>query len=93
LEVFMKYLTLVVTGTLMAVAAQAYAGEYDAAKGTPGDNSAVVSQANSAPAQPAAPMKSNAAPVGKTRAEVYEELIRAQQDGTLERLNELYGGG
>ena len=38
-------------------------------------------------------MKSNAAPVGKTRAEVYEELIRAQQDGTLERLNELYGGG
>ncbi len=89
----MKYLTLVATGALMAVSVQAYAGEYDAAKGTPGDNSAVVSQANSAPAQPAAPMKSNAAPVGKTRAEVYEELIRAQQDGTLERLNELYGGG
>lgn len=89
----MKYLILIVTGALTAVAAQAYAGEYDAAKGTRGDNSAVVSQANSAPVQPAAPMKSNAAPVGKTRAEVYEELIRAQQDGTLERLNELYGGG
>jgi hypothetical protein len=52
----------------------------------------VVSQANSAPAQPAAPMKGNIAPVGKTRAEVYQELIRAQQDGTMERLNELYGG-
>jgi len=89
----MKYLTLAITGALMAVASQTYAGEYDAAKGTPGDNSAVVSQANSAPMQPAAPMKNHAAPVGKTRAEVYDELIRAQQDGTLERLNELYGGG
>jgi hypothetical protein len=88
----MKYLTLVVAGALTAAAAQAYAGEYDTAKGTSGDNSAVASQANTAPAQPAASMKSNAAPVGKTRAEVYDELIRAQQDGTLERLNELYGG-
>jgi hypothetical protein len=88
----MKYLTLVVAGALMAVAAQAYAGEYDPAKGTSGDNSAVASQANTAPAQPAPPMKSNAAPVGKTRAEVYEELMRAQQDGTMERMNELYGG-
>jgi hypothetical protein len=88
----MKYFTLVVTGALMAVAAQAYAGEYDAAKEMSGDNSAVASQPNMEPLQPAAPMKSNAAPVGKTRAEVYEELIRAQQDGTMERLNELYGG-
>ena len=88
----MKYLTLVVTGALMAVAAHAYAGEYDAATGTSGDNSAVASQPNTAPAQPAAPMKSNTAPVGKTRAEVYEELMRAKQDGTLERLNQLYGG-
>lgn len=89
----MKYLTLAVTGALMAIASQTFAGESDAAKGAPGDNSAVVSQANSAPMQAAAPTKNNAAPVGKTRAEVYEELIRAQQDGTLERLNELYGGG
>ena len=88
----MKYLMLVVTGALMAVATQAYAGEYDAAKGTSGNNSAVASQPNTAPAQSPAPMKSNAVPVGKTRAEVYEELMRAQQDGTLERLNELYGG-
>ena len=88
----MKYLMLAVTGALMAVATQTYAGEYDAAKGTSGDNSAVASQPNTAPAQPPAPMKGNAAPVGKTRAEVYEELMRAQQDGTLERLNELYGG-
>lgn len=88
----MKYLTLAVTGALMAIASQTFAGESDAGKGTPGDNSAVVSQANSAPMQ-AAPTKNNAAPVGKTRAEVYEELMRAQQDGTLERLNELYGGG
>ena len=88
----MKYLTLVVAGALMAVAAQAYAGEYDAAKGTSGDSSAVASQPNTAPAQSAAPMKSNAAPVGKTRAEVYEELMRAEQDGTMERMNELYGG-
>jgi hypothetical protein len=30
-------------------------------------------------------------PAGKTRAQVYQELIRAQKDGTLERLNALYG--
>jgi hypothetical protein len=93
MEIVMKYITLVVTGALIAVASQAYAGEYDTAKGTPGDNSTMASQADSVPAQPAAPMKSNAAPVGKTRAEVYDELMRAKQDGSLDRLNALYGGG
>jgi hypothetical protein len=89
----MKYLTLVAASALMAIAAHAYGGEYDVATGTSGDTTAAVPQANSAPAQPIAPMKSNTAPVGKTRAEVYRELMRAQQDGTMERLNELYGGG
>jgi hypothetical protein len=89
----MKHLTLIATGALIAIAAHAYAGESDIATGTSGGNAAVVSQANSAPAQSTAPMKGNIAPVGKTRAEVYQELIRAQQDGTMERLNELYGGG
>jgi hypothetical protein len=32
------------------------------------------------------------APVGKTRAEVREEYLRAQKDGTLEKLNAEYGG-
>jgi hypothetical protein len=32
------------------------------------------------------------APVGKTRADVRQELQRAQKDGTLDRLNALYGG-
>jgi hypothetical protein len=89
----MKRLTIVAAVALTAFAAHAYAGEYDAATGTSSDNTAVVSQANSAPAQPAAPMMGNIAPVGKTRAAVYQELMRAQQDGTLERLNALYGGG
>lgn len=31
--------------------------------------------------------------LGKTRAEVYQELLRAQKDGTLDRLNAFYGGG
>lgn len=88
----MRYLTLTAS-VLVAVAAHAYAGEYDAATATSGDNAAVVSQANAAPAQPVTPMKNNTAHVGKTRAEVYQELIRAQQDGTMDRLNELYGGG
>ncbi|MEM5436003.1 DUF4148 domain-containing protein [Paraburkholderia diazotrophica] len=35
----------------------------------------------------------SAAGVGKTRAQVYQELIRAKQDGTLDRINEFYGGG
>ncbi|SIT40714.1 conserved exported hypothetical protein [Paraburkholderia piptadeniae] len=33
------------------------------------------------------------ASAGKTRAQVYQELIRAKQDGTLDRINEFYGGG
>ncbi|MEM5387706.1 DUF4148 domain-containing protein [Paraburkholderia phymatum] len=39
------------------------------------------------------PGTASAAGVGKTRAQVYQELIRAKQDGTLDRINEFYGGG
>jgi hypothetical protein len=38
-------------------------------------------------------MKSGPASTGKTREEVRQELIRAQQDGTMERLNMLLYGG
>lgn len=33
------------------------------------------------------------ASVGKTRAQVYQELLRAQKDGTMDRINAFYGGG
>lgn len=31
--------------------------------------------------------------VGKTRSQVYQELIRAKRDGSLDRINQLYNGG
>jgi hypothetical protein len=33
------------------------------------------------------------ASVGKTRNQVYQELIRARRDGSLDRINQLYNGG
>jgi hypothetical protein len=94
MEIVMKRLTVIATAALMAVAAHAYAGESDAPTGTSDNNAEVVSQATSVSAQPAVPMTGSIAPVGKTRAEVYQELLRAQNDGALARLNALlYSGG
>lgn len=88
----MKHLSLIAAATLALGAAHVYAGDMDVSAGT-FENAATVSQADPAAAQPVMAMKSSPASMGKTREEVRQELIRAQQDGTMERLNALYGGG
>jgi hypothetical protein len=87
----MKHLSLIAAASLALGAAHAYAGDMNVSAGTY-ENAATVSQADPGVAQPATPMKSSPASTGKTREEVRQELIRAQQDGTMARLNALYGG-
>lgn len=87
----MKHLSLIVAATLALGAAHAYACDMGAAAG-PEANGTTVSQ-GAATEQATMPMKGSPAPAGRTREEVRQELIRAQKDGTLERLNALYGGG
>ena len=86
----MKTLTLIPIAAFALCVTQAYAGD-DA--GT----SNAVSQSNAAMAAesvgaPSGGTSAGGAPVGKTRAEVREEYLRAQKDGTLEKLNAEYGG-
>jgi len=89
----MRNLSLIAAATPALGAAHAYAGDMDVATGTY-ENAATVSQANPSSAQLVTPMKGNTASSGKTREEVRQELIRAQKDGTMARLNALlYGGG
>jgi len=89
----MKKLSLIAATTLALGAANGYAGDMDVPAGTY-ENAVTVSQANPSSAQLVTPMKGNTVSSGKTRQEVRQELIRAQRDGTMARLNALlYGGG
>ncbi|AQV96790.1 DUF4148 domain-containing protein [Cupriavidus necator] len=88
----MKHFSLIAAATLALAAAHVYAADMDVAAG-PDENGTTVSQAAPAAGQAPMPTTARPAPMGKTREEVRQELIRAQKDGTLDRLNELYGGG
>jgi len=87
----MKHMTWVVVAALAVGVAQVNAAEQDkVTRATSGDDSTVVSEV----APPSMSMKSNVVPLGKTRTEVRQELIQAEKDGSLARLNALlYGGG
>ncbi len=87
----MKTLTVISIAAFAVCATQAMAaGNDDTTTATSNDATAMTQ--NAVGTQPAGAMESGAR-MGKTRAEVYQELLRAQQDGTLDRLNALYGGG
>lgn len=87
----MKAMNLIPVVALSLFAMQVYAGDNPDTYGTaPNSNAAMTEQ--SVGGMPGG-TTSSGAPVGKTRAQVYQELIRAQQDGTMDRINALYGGG
>lgn len=92
MEIVIKHLSLIAAATLALGAAHEYAADMDVAAG-PDENGTTLSQAAPAAGQAAMPTTVRPAPMGKTREEVCQELIRAQKDGTMERLNALYGGG
>ncbi|WP_107153392.1 DUF4148 domain-containing protein [Trinickia symbiotica] len=87
----MKTLTVISIAAFAACTTQAMAAGTEDTPSTTSSDATVMTQ-NAVGAQPATGMESGA-PMGKTRAEVYQELLRAQKDGTLDRLNALYGGG
>lgn len=87
----MKTLSMISIAVLAVCATQVMAAGTEDTSSTPSNDSQMVTQ-SAVGAQSAGSMESGA-PAGKTRDQVYQELIRAERDGTLERLNGLYGGG
>ncbi|SEJ81168.1 DUF4148 domain-containing protein [Paraburkholderia diazotrophica] len=86
----MKAMILIPVAALSLSAMQVYAAS-DAS------TSSTVSESNTAMTTDSvggmtAGATTSGASVGKTRAQVYQELIRAEKDGTLNRINESYGG-
>jgi len=90
LENMMKALTLIPIAALTLCTTLAYAGDNtDTSKTTTDSNAAMTSDAVGGTSVGGS---DSGAIHGKTRAEVKQELQRAQQDGTMDRLNALYGG-
>jgi len=90
LENMMKTLTLIPIAALALCTTLAYAGDTAGIASTATDSNAAMTSAAVGGTPGGGSM--SGAPVGKTRADVYQELQRAQKDGTLDRLNVLYGG-
>ncbi len=87
----MKTLILIPVAALTLCATQAWAGDDGNAGTSVSDNTAAMT--NESVGGTAGGMSSSGALVGKTREQVYQELLRAQQDGTIDRMNAFYGGG
>jgi len=86
----MKHMTWVAVATFALGAAQVNAAEQDnVTRAASGDDATIMSQAGS----PSMSMKSDVIPIGKTRAAVRQELIRAEKDGSLAGLNALLYNG
>ncbi|WP_206996183.1 DUF4148 domain-containing protein [Trinickia mobilis] len=86
----MNTLTLIPIAALTLCTTLAYAGDNSDASSTASDSNAAMT--SDAVGGTSGGGSMSGAPSGKTRAEVYQELLRAQKDGTQERLNALYGG-
>jgi hypothetical protein len=84
----MKYPTWIAVAALAVVASHVSAAEPSAAPSASDNAPTIVSQAGSQAPQTAS-MTASVAPAGKTRAQVMQELIQAEQDGSLARLNAL----
>lgn len=83
----MKTLRIVVLGALTLTCAQAFAQDTPAMQQTPqaAQGTAAVGGVPSMSSEMGAPM-------GKTREQVYQELLQSQQNGQAARLQELYKG-
>lgn len=87
----MKTSILIPVAALSLCATQVYAGDDAGTSSTPSNSSAEMT-AESVGGSPDG-TSGVGAPIGKTRAQVYQELLRAQKDGTLDRINAFYGNG
>ena len=85
-EFSMKHMTWVAGAALAVGAAHVNAADQDNV--TPvasGHDATIMSEAG----PPSMPMQSTVAPAGKTRADVLQELMQDEKDGSLARLNRL----
>jgi hypothetical protein len=90
----MKTMLILCGGVLCLSALQAYAQESatNTATSTPTTPDTVVN--SEGPGMSATSMSGGAAiSHGKTRSEVYQDLVRSQKNGEAARLNELFKGG
>jgi hypothetical protein len=90
MEDAMKAMILIPVTALSLYAMQAYAASDAGTSPDPNGNATMTAESYGGTT---AGTSSSGAIVGKTRNEVYQELIRAKQDGTIDRLNQLYYGG
>lgn len=86
----MKTSLLLVSGMLCVWAYQANAQETDTPQPT---NAELVNNAQGSSTATNSMSGGPAALQGKTRADVYQDLVRSQQSGEAARLQELYRGG
>ncbi|MPW19377.1 DUF4148 domain-containing protein [Paraburkholderia sp. CNPSo 3157] len=90
LENAMKALILIPVAALSLSAMQVHAADAASTSSTGSESNAAM--ATDSVGGTTAGATTSGASVGKTRAQVYQELIRAEKDGTLNRINEYYGG-
>jgi hypothetical protein len=87
----MKVAFLIPVAALSLYAMQVYAaGDTGASTTDSGSNAAMAADAVGGTMDGTT---GSGAMVGKTRDQVYQELIRAKRDGSLDRINQLYNGG
>ena len=87
----MKKLILIPVAALALLATQAWASDDESTAPSASDNTAAMT--TESVGGTTGGMSGSGALVGKTREQVYQELLRAQQDGTIDRMNAFYGGG
>lgn len=81
----MRHITWIAVATLAVGASHVNAEEQNVAPVPSGNDATIMSQAGSLSAPQTAPMTSSVAPFGRIRAEVRQELIQAEKDGSLAR--------
>ncbi|MEX3935357.1 DUF4148 domain-containing protein [Paraburkholderia phymatum] len=89
LEDAMKAMFLIPVAALSLYAMQVHADDASTSSMSSDSNAAMTTDSVGGTTAGAT---TSGASVGKTRAQVYQELIRAEKDGSLNRINGYYGG-
>jgi hypothetical protein len=89
----MKTKLILCGGALCLLALQAYAQEATTAPTNVSSTAPDTVINSEGPGMSSTSMSGGAATHGKTRAEVYQDLVRSQQNGESARLQDLFRGG
>jgi hypothetical protein len=89
----MKAMILIPVAALSLYAMQVYAASDAGTSTTDSDTNAAMAAESVGGTTDGTTGAGAGATVGKTRNQVYQELIRAKRDGSLDRINQLYNGG